>query len=200
MRQTYKVLGNETTNISSVNIAATVAGALFPSLANRVLMRQGVFRMNLNSGGSLVAANAVNAQKIKFSFERPQDAPHIYGQDYVMEPADNGFPTFSLEVEYPRMTQTAADSLYAGLRDATAWKADWTFTGANFINSTDAFSLLYQFPYLQVVDFEAAVTGAEQVKPKATFAARLAPANPTGMSFSTPFRITRVMSNSLIAF
>jgi hypothetical protein len=199
MRVTYKVTGSKTTNISSINIAATVAGATFPSLANRMLKRQGVFRMNLNSAGGLGASDAVQAESIKFTFERPVDTPHVYGQDYIIEPADNGFPTFDLEVNYPRMNTVAANSLYAGLRDATGWKADWTFLGS-YINSTDQYKVLFQFPYLQVVDFEAPVTGANQVKPKAMFKARLATTSPTGMAFVNPFRLTRVLVNSTVAF
>ncbi len=41
MRETFKVTGSKTTNISSVNINSTVGGASYPSLANRVLKRQG---------------------------------------------------------------------------------------------------------------------------------------------------------------
>jgi len=199
MRQTYYVTGSKATNISSVNINSTVAGAIFPSLANRILMRQGVFRMNTNAAGGLAAGDAVHAEKIKFTYNRPMDSPHVYGQDYVIEPADNGFPTFGLEVTYPRMTQTSANSLRAGLEAATGWKADWTFLGS-FINSTDQYKLLYQFPYLQVTDFEAQVTGANQVKPKAMFAARLATTSPTGMAFVNPFRLTRVLVNSTVSF
>lgn len=199
MRQTFKLLGSKPTNISSVNTNSTVGGASYPSLANRVFQRQGVFRMNVNSGGALASTDAVQAETIKFTFERPQDSPFIFGQDYIAEPADNGFPSFGIEVTYPRMNTQAANSLHAGLRDATAWKADWTFTGQN-INSTDAYSLLYQFPYLQLTSFEESVTGANQVKPKAMFAARLAPTSPTGMAFINPFRLTRITVQSVVAF
>ncbi len=200
MQQTYNVTGSKVTNISSTNINSTVGGATYPSLANRVLMKQGVFRMNANAGGSLVAADAVQAESIKFTFDRPQDAPFIFGQDYIAEPADNGFPTFSLEVMYPRMTTTSANSLFHAHANGTTLKGDLTFTGQN-INSTDAYSLLYQFPLLQCTEFEAPVTGANQVKPKAKFELRLADAAPTGMAgLTNPFRIVRVMTNSLVAF
>lgn len=199
MRETFKVLGSKPTNISSLNTNSTVGGAAYPSLANRVFQRQGVFRMNVNSGGALAASDAVQAEAIKFSFERPQDSPFIYGQDYIAEPADNGFPSFGIEVTYPRMNTVAANSLHAGLRDAQAFKADWTFTGSQ-INSTDAYSLLFQYPYLQLTSFEENVTGANQVKPKAMFAARLAPTSPTGMAFINPFRLTRITVQSVVAF
>jgi hypothetical protein len=200
MRESWKVTGSTTTIISSTNINSTVAGATFPSLGNRTMKRQGVFRMNAHGGGSLVAADAVAAESIKFTYERPVDAPHVFGQSYVIEPADNGFPTFEIEVTYPRMNTTSANSLQNGLTNATGWKADWTFTGAN-INSADTYKKLYQFPYIQVVDFEAPVSGANQVKPKAVFRCRLADSAPTGMSgLVNPFRLTYWTVNSTVAF
>jgi len=160
---------------------------------------QGVFRMNKNSAGALGASDVVKAEKIKFDWDRPQDAPHVFGQDYVDEPADNGFPTFSIEVNYPRMNTVASNSLFAGLRDATTFKADLTFLGV-FINSTDQYKKLYQWPFIQLEEFEAATVGANQVKPKATFKARMAPTSPTGMAFVRPFRLTRIMTQSVVAF
>lgn len=199
MRKTYKVLGSKSTNISSININSTVGGASVPLLSNRMLKRHGTFRMNLNTASALAVGDALPCESIKFGFLRPQDGPFVYGQDYIAEPADNGFPDFNIEVQFPRMTTAAASSLYAGLRDASAFKADWTFLGA-YINSTDQYKALYQFPYIQVTDFGALTVGANQIKPKATFAARLAPTSPSGMAFVNPFRLTRIMTQSVVAF
>jgi hypothetical protein len=203
MNQTFKVVANKPTNISSVNINSTLAGAFYPALQNRVLQQQGVFRMNLNAGGALGATDAQKVESLKFTFERPQDVPHVYGQDSVDEPADNGWPTITVEATYPRMNTVSANSLYAGLRSAVAFKADWIFSGP-LINSTDQYQLKYQFPYLQMMDdgFVAATAGPNQVKPTVKFTARLAPTSPTGMAFVRPFRLTRIMSaiNSVAAF
>jgi hypothetical protein len=203
MNMTYRVTANKPTNISSININSTLAGASYPALSNRVLQQQGTFRMNLHTAAGLATGDTVKAESIKLTFNRPQDAPHVYGQDSVDEPADNDWPEFNLEVTYPRMNTPSANSLYAGLRSAVAFKADWTFLGA-FINSTDQYKKLYQFPYLQLADdgFIAATAGANQVKPVAKFLARLAPTSPTGMAFVRPFRLTRIMSavNSVAAF
>ncbi len=199
MQQSYDVTGSKPTPISSTNITATVTGATFPPLGNRIMMKHGVFRMNAHAAAGLGAGDAVHAEKIKFNYSTPIDAPNIYGQDFVDEPASNGFPEVKLEVTYPRMNTVSANSLYIGLQASTAFKADWTFTGAN-INSTDAYKLLYQFPYLQLTDFETPLSGAKQVKPKAKYTARLAPSSPTGMAFVRPFRLSRTMTQSLVAF
>jgi hypothetical protein len=203
MDVSYKVLGSKPTPISSVNIAATVTGATYPALTNRLTQIQGVFRMNAQSGGSLGAGDTQRLESVKFSFERPQDAPHVYGQSYVDEPADNGFPTYMIEVTYPRMNTVSANSLYTALANGTDFKADWTFTSGVFINSTDAWSKKYQFPHIQLMEdgFSAPTNGAQQVKPVAKFACRLPASAPTGMTGVTkPFRLTRVMQNSVAAF
>lgn len=201
MQQSFKVTGAKATNISSININSTVGGAAYPALTNRIAQQQGTWRMNLNTAGALGAGDIVKAQHVKFTFGLPVDAPHVYGQDYIDEPADNGFPEFTVEVTYPRMNTVSANSLYAGLRSSTGFKADWTFLGP-YINSTDQYKKLYQFPYLQLMEdgFLAASAGAEQVKPVAKFAARLAATSPTGMAFVRPFRLTRLMVNSVAAF
>lgn len=206
MNVTYQGIGSKSTPISSININSTVGGATFPALTNRILQQQGIFRMNAQGAGSLVAADAVPLESINFNFNRPSDAPHIFGQDYVAEPADNGFPEFMLEVTYPRMNTISANSLYNALLSGTgsnAFKADWTFNSGTFINSTDHWKKLYQFPYLQLDTdgFAAPTAGADQVKPKVKFLCRLPSAAPTGMSgVVNPFRLTRTMVNSVKAF
>jgi hypothetical protein len=202
MDMSYKVMGSKPTNISSVNINSTLAGATYPALTDpRVVQQQGVFRMNLHSAGALGSTDAIKAESIKFTFERPQDAPHVYGQDVVDEPADNGHPAGMIEITYPRMNTPSANSLYAGLRSMTAFKADWTFLGP-FINSTDQYKVLWQFPYVQLMDdgFVAATAGANQVKPVAKFGLRMAVTSPTGMAFVRPMRLTRITTQSVVAF
>lgn len=202
MNTTFKFLGSKPTNISSVNINSTLGGAVYPGFTNRAVQQQGVFRMNLNTAGALGATDAIKAQSIRFAFERPQDAPAVYGQDFVDEPADNGHPTFEIEIEYSRMNTPSANSMYAIIRSGTALKADWTFSGA-FINSTDTYKLLYQYPYLQPSDgggWMAATQGAEQAKPVLKLRPALAPTSPTGMAFVRPFRLSITQVNSVNAF
>lgn len=199
MDMAFKVMGSKPTIQSSININSTLAGITFPALGNRLFKKHGTFRMNLNTAGALGAADAVKAEAIDFTFDRPQDTPQPFGQDYIDEPSDNNFPVLQISVTYPRMNTPSANSLYAGLRDATAFKADLTFLG-QFINSTDQYKQLYQWPSLQLSNYEDQLIGGQQVRPKATFMAKLAATSPTGMAFVNPFRLTRVMTQSVVAF
>jgi hypothetical protein len=199
MDEKFKVLGTTATNISSININSTVAGAAFPALNDRVFMKQGTFRMNVQSGSGLAVGDKVDAEKIDWSFDRPQDAPHVFGQDYIYEPGDNGFPMIKFTVSYPRMNSVTANSLRTALQVDQTFKADMTYLGA-FINSTDKYKILFQFPCVEIDSWEAPLAGPNQVKPKASFTCKKAATSPTGMAFVNPFRLTRIMTNSVVAF
>lgn len=202
MTESFKVLGSQVTDISSININSTVYGASFPSLLGRIARKQGVFRINAQSGGALSSSDAISfTEGFEFTFTRPQDQSYGFGSDAILEPADNEFPDPTVTVTFARMNTVTANSFRAAFRAGTAYKADLTFTGATYINSTDRKSVLFQFPYVELQDFETPTAGAAQVKPKATFKLKLPSAAPTGMSGVTmPFRLTRIMQNSVNAF
>ncbi len=196
----YKVLGSKPTNASTTNTRSTVNGASFPALANRVFRKHGVIRMNAQGGSSLAVGDKLDLEEWSIEFERPQDAPHVFGQDYVFAPADNGFPKVMIKVKYPRMTTTSASSLYAALTANTVWKMDVTFTG-DLINSTDSYTRKYQFPAVELDSWDGAdVKGADQVKPEASFTAKLAATSPSGMAFVNPLRLLITNSSSSVAF
>lgn len=200
LTQAFKFLGNKATNISSININSTIYAASFPALGGKVFRKQGTFRMNKQSGGALASTDAIPCETVDFAFERPQDRTFGTSQDYIVEPGDNEFPMPTLKLGFPRMNTISANSLYAALRANDAFKADWICLGA-FINSTDQLKRMYQFPYVELQDFQTPVAGAAQVKPMASFVLKKVSAAPTGMSGVTmPFRLTKIMQNSVVAF
>ena len=195
-----KVLGSKPTNTSSVNINSTLYAITYPALGNKIARKHGTFRINKQSGGALGASDVIPvSEQVEFTFERPQDRSFCHGQDFIIEPADNEFPTCSLRLTFARMNTVTANSLYAALKLNDACKGDLTYAG-NYINSTDAYTRKYEFPYLELQDFATPMAGAAQVKPTATFMLKKAAALPTGMSTTNPFRITHIMTNSVVAF
>lgn len=197
--ESFKVLGTQMTNISSTNTRSTVNGATFKSLGDRVFQKQTTLRLNAQSAGALGSTDAIQVEALEWSFERPQDAPYVTGQDYVFEPGDNGHPMAKVSWTYPRMSTVSANSLYQALRSDTTFKADITALGAN-INSADKYTLKFEFPHMELDEWQATITGANQVKPRATWTAKQATTSPTGMAFIRPFRVTRIMTNSVNAF
>jgi hypothetical protein len=199
--QAFKLLGSKPVIDSTRNVFSTVANATVPDFGNKLFRKQGVFRMNAQSAAvSLTSTHAVEIESLSWEFSRVNDAPFVFGQDFVIDPADNGFPTLSLSVTFPRMTTVSANSMYTALAAGGAWKGDLTYTGA-VISGGTPYSKLIQFPYLEPQEMTLGLAGAQQVKPTVKFMLKEVAAAPTGMSGVTrPIRITRVMVNSLIAF
>jgi hypothetical protein len=81
------------------------------------------------------------------------------------------------------------------------FKGDLTFSGA-YINSTDRYTEKYECPALEfdAEGWSAQLEGANQVKPSAVFVAKLATTSPSGMAFVNPFRLTRITTQSIVAF
>lgn len=196
MKLSLKALGTKPTNQSSVNINSTVFGANFPALANRIFTKHGTFRANLQSGNTLVAADAIKIETCGFDFSRPQDAPNIYGQDVIDEPADNGFPDVSINLTFPRMDTVSANSFVAIHRDGTVLKGELRFVGA-LINSTDNYQYVFQFPHLEVQASTQNTQGAQQIKPTAMLKAKKAFTSPSGMPFVNPFRLRITTTQSI---
>jgi hypothetical protein len=200
MTTAYQLVGSMPTIISSVNTQARVAAAIMPGLGNRVFRKHGVFRMNVQSAGSLIASDAVHAVDLAFSVDRPQDAHQVFAQDFTDEPTDDAHPIFGLSITYPRMNTLSANSLRTALQAGNVFKADLTFTGT-LINSTDAYRDVWQWPSLQVTEFSAPVERAGQIRPRAVFKANTPPAGVTGMSSVTgPMRVTRTSTIPIWAF
>lgn len=200
VNQSFKVLGSKTTDISSININSTVYGASYPALNGKIFRNTGLFRVNAQSGGALGAGDEIKIEAFDFTFDRPQDRSFATNSDAIIEPADNEFPDVMVTVRFPRMNTISANSLERGLRSGTAYKMDMAYSGT-FINSTDRQKKLYQAPYAELQKFVTPTAGAAQVKPVATFKLKKPAAAPTGMTGVTnPFRITRIMVNSVAAF
>ena len=173
---------------SAVNTNSTVHAAAVDPLANRVFRKQGVFRVNLQSAGSLAAGDALQVKEVVIGTSRPlADADHVFGLDYIIEPDDDGWSEFPVELVFPRMNTANANSLVIAWPSGTHLKADMTFTG-NYINSTTQYGMLFQFPALQISEWDAPLTGHNQIRPTAKAVARLATAAPTGMAFTQPLQ------------
>jgi hypothetical protein len=192
-------MGTKPTNISSINTRSTVNGATFPALNNRIFTKHGTFRVNAQAGNTLAASDAILIETCNFEFTRPQDAPFVYGQDVIHEPADNGFPEFNISVTFPRMDTVSANSMYACQNAGTVLKGELRFSGV-LINSTDNYSCIIQFPHLEVQDTTQPTQGAQQIKPTAMFKAKLAATSQSGMPFVNPMRVRRITTQSVVAF
>jgi len=195
------VLGGKSTIASTVNTrSAVAASAVAPALANRIFRKQGVFRMNTQAAGALGVGDTLEVEEVTFEFTRPLAPAAVYGSDYTIEPLDDGFPSATLNVRFPRANTVSVNSFYAAHAAGTPFKASLTCTGG-YINSTTQRSFAVEFPHLEPVQVpEHTAQGAGQLKSGMQFVAKQASAAPTGFAHTRPFRLTRVTTQSLVAF
>ena len=198
MQISVPATGAKTIYNSAVNTNSTVNGAAAEALSNRVFRRQGVYRLNLQSAGSLTTAtDAQNVSQVNLTYQRPLAEDQVFGQNYIIEPDDDGWAEFTGELVFPRMTSANANSLVVAWPNGTHLKMDLTFSGA-YINSTTTYGLLMQMPAVQITEWTTPVTGHNLLRPTAKFALRKAMTAPTGMTGITdPLKITFTNMNSL---
>lgn len=190
MEVVWKFTGDVEKSNSAINTATQISALTFPTLGLRAFFDQCVIRINSQSGGALGAGDKVFVTAMRFTFNQPLDTKNVGGATTGIEPEENGFPTFELELTFARFDASTA-AWFAAHRDTSRYKADLTFTGGTIGTTTSSYGLALLLPNLYVKDYQAPVPGAaEQIAPKALFKALGTTAAPTGMTGVTaPFRV-----------
>ncbi|MFQ5896241.1 MAG: phage tail tube protein [Nitrospinota bacterium] len=170
---------------SGTNNQTTVASITYPTRANRVLMSQGKVRVNDQSGAALADGDAVNVSRFALRYRRPMSQDHVVGSPDILEPTEDGMPSFGLEIAFPEYTE---DTYLADLGAETLKKLDLTLTGAT-IESPYSYQFQVNIPQAKLVNAEAAVDGAGKIVHPLTFRLEKAASAPAGMTVTNPFEI-----------
>lgn len=114
---------------SSTNTPATFANVTIAETANRVLMSQGLFRMNDASGAALGSGDEITPSSFELNLMRPMAGAHEAGtgNDLINEPVDNGHPEVGLKLEFPRYSTSEN---FEDWDAAVPKKMELAFTGA----------------------------------------------------------------------
>ena len=202
------------------NVVGVVDNAAAAPLGNRMFRKNMTFRMraqyvntanvqedqgfSASNNAPLREADQVTGldaplKEISFDFSRPLAGDDlVVGQDYIIEPDDDGFVEMPVEMTFARMTPRTANSLYTFMQAAGIFKADLALEGPR-INPIASRRMTMSFPGLQIGMWKAAVSGQSQVRPSATFNLRKAdiPINSiTGIDHETPCRMVLVNTRS----
>lgn len=200
MTKRVAVMGAKSTMASAVNTRSAVStSALAPALTNRIMRLQGTWLFNAQAAATLAATDAIEVEDATIEFDRPLSPAQVFGSDYTIEPLDGGFPSARITLGFARARTTSVNSLYVAMQAGTTMKGKVTFTGG-YINSTTQRSWALEFPHAEVQQHEFSVTGADQAKPRVTLVLKQATAAPQGFLHARPFRLTRITSQSLVAF
>ncbi len=167
---------------SGTNTLTTFQNVTWPYVGNRVLFRQGAFRMNVQGAAALGAGDLLKVGSFYLEIQRPQKGEYTseFG-DRQDEPTKDGRPSVSLVLNYPRFNddgKARIDSFDAG----TLFKMDMTYTGA-LIASTYYRQMVFRLPQL-VMERPGQSYNANTIPQKATFRAQKAQSAPLGMQLA----------------
>lgn len=174
---------------SGTNNNTTIATVTVPESDNRILFRQGVWRINAQDGAAIDDDDKIYPSAFTLTLTRQMERVFdAEGLQSTGEPGETAFPEAMLRLEFPKY---AADTYLSLLAAKTNQKADIVFTGA-LIEDTYYRGLTLEFPNLvpRAMD-EPGVSGASRLTQAIEFNCRGASSAPTGMSGITlPFQAT----------
>ena len=183
----YLIASDLARNTSAgTNNNTTMASVTIPDTQRRVLFRQGVFRINGQTGDALDSGDIIYPSAFEFTFRRKLSRDHVAGSDVIQEPLDDGFPECKLKLDFPKYT---VDTYLDALVNETYQKMDIKFTGA-LISGAYYYGLNLHFPNLKCLNAPAAVTGPGKIVHPLEFDCLGCDSAPTGMtSLTVPFKV-----------
>ena len=189
LKITLDVIADTLNRASAINTAATMANVTIPDKSNRILMnKNAIFRINDQGDPALDAANQINPTKFDLSFKRPMAADGVAGSEGVDEPSDNGFPTCSLSMSFPRY-DSQNDAYFDDWNADTPKKMDIIFTG-KVIEAGFNYYFKLSFPHVRIENPEAGVSGAGKIPMSLKLQVLGAESAPLGMTgITAPFQI-----------
>jgi|Deesub1362A_J573_1020465.scaffolds.fasta_scaffold00740_17 hypothetical protein len=171
---------------SSVNTLTSFSNVTYFETSNRVLMSQGVIRMNNQSDAALGIGDEIYPSSFELTFKRNMQGVYgvASGFDKIDEPTNAGQPEVTLKLEFPRYT---SDAHFTGWDANTAKKLDMTFTGA-LIEDTYHRTFRIEFPNLKYANVNLPI---EQgiLKHPVEFDCLACDTAPSGMTATKPFLI-----------
>jgi len=182
---TFKCIAFDKVTNSATNTLVTFAAVTIRETANRVLMSQGVIRMNTQSGGALGSGDIINPKSWELSFQRKMKGDYGSGSSYnnVDEPTNDGLPEAKMKLEFSKYT---SNQNFLDWDANTPKKLDFTFTGSG------SRSLLIQCPNAMYANVDLPIE-AGRMKHPVDLNLLAAASAPTGMTGVTmPFRMTMV--------
>lgn len=182
-------VGDNEKEDSVINTSTQISALTFPTQGRRFFFKDGVLRFNAQSGGALGAGDAMKFTAFKLRVEQPVDVKYVGGQQTIILPLDNGFPTITLDLTFARF-DTTSQAFFANMKAGTRYKGDITFTGPA-IDATSSYGLKFEFPHLGVMTLGSPLPNVNQGEPKVTLEGLSTSAAPTGMTGVTkPIRVT----------
>lgn len=184
---------------STINTATQISALTFPTQGRRFFFKDCAIRINGQAGAALGSSDAKTFTGFKLRVEQPIDVKYVGGQQMIIQPLDNGFPTITLELTFARFDATS-HAYFADLKAGSRHKAEIILTGPA-IDATSSYGLKFSFPNLGIMDQASPLPNTGQGEPKMTLEALATSAAPTGMAgITAPLRVTTTGTSSTNPF
>ena len=185
MKGSLGFIGDLVKDNSSVNTLTQMDAITYADRGNRIKFTEASVYLNNQSGGSVTSETALEVSDISFHFERPHDSLHKAGSVSIIEPAENGHPIITAELNFPRMNATNAAYFTTDFVGEVEKKMAITFAGAAL--ATDSYRLKLFIPRLRVIEVD--YPWDPVIPARIKLQAEEASANPTGMDYKRPYLI-----------
>jgi len=177
-------IGNTLINTSAINTLTQMDAITYADRGNRIKFTETTVKMNDQTGGNAVSETALEVSGLSIHFERPHDNPHKAGSASIIEPAENGHPIITVDLQFPRENTTNMAYFATDFIGEVEKKMLINFQGEIFSGAYTYYWDLY-FPRLRVINapstYEAVLKNGLQLQ------AEEASAAPTGMSYARPY-------------
>ncbi|MCK4648703.1 hypothetical protein KAT51_04180 [bacterium] len=171
----------------------SMAAVTIPDDHNRILFKQGVFRMNAQDGAEFADGDKIKIKDFTLEVERVVEDQYEAGSQKIIESLENDKVKVKLTLNFNRL-DSVNEVYFADWKAQTEKKLDIVFTGAKIEESNYNY-FKFEFPRMQIEDMEKP---DEAIIPTSIILRGLeADAAPTGMTGITkPVRMTIMNENS----
>lgn len=151
IKATINLLGDkvidDSTTITAMDSVTTT------DVHNRVLARQGVYRLNAQDGAAFDDGDKVKVKDMTIEIERRDMSQHYESESRsIIEPLEGDKPLVKVTLHFNRMDDTN-DLYFSDWNSENEKKMDVVFTGANIESTYDYYHKL-QFPRLKIEDVD----------------------------------------------
>jgi len=179
------LIGNTLINDSAINTLTQMDALTYTNRGTRVKFTEATVKLNGQTrDGNVAAETALECSDMTIHYERPQDSIHKAGAAPIIEPAENGPPIITLDLQFPRENTTNMAYFATDFVAEVEQKALIHFQGGIITGAYTYYYDLY-FPRLRVLNNPS--TYEDVLKNGLQLQAEEAASAPTGMSHSRPY-------------
>lgn len=177
-------IGDLVKDNSSINTLTQMDAITYADRGNRIKFAGTTVKMNDQTGGAVASETALEVSDLSVHFERPHDNPHKAGSVSIIEPAENGHPIITVELNFPRMNAVNAAYFTTDFIGEVEKKMEIKFQGGTLSGAyTYYWDIL--FPRLRVIEVD--YSWDEVIPSRIKLQAEEAAAAPTGLLYTRPY-------------